>query len=172
MSSLMGVDATVGAFSADVELGILRNVNLALRAELPIDSHRVAGSFATSQLYPGTVGLGLVVPLTAPRSFIIPRLGGGFGVVWVHATGTNEFTVQSPGSSTTTTEPTSGNGITAAGYVTAALSMRVYGPLRISSDGLLGATAARLVVRGGGETLAYWGRPYGALGIHAEIVLP
>jgi hypothetical protein len=177
LSSLMSTDATVQTLSGDIELGVSRSVSLALRAEIPVNHDSIASGVAGATVTPGLVGLGVVVPLTAPSSLVIPRLGGGFGVAWVEATGTTgpgAETPVAPGQApmVSSSGQKTDNAASAIAYADAAVSLRIVGPLRIAADGIFGASASRIVVRGGGEQLAYWGRPFGALGVRAEIQLP
>ena len=55
-----------------------------------------------------------------------------------------------------------------AAYGTAALSMRIAGPVRMAVDGVFGSTFSRLVVRTQGIDRAYWGAPFGALALRLE----
>lgn len=166
ISSLLGVDATVIAFSGQVELRLLKNMALAARLEMPAESSTISNA-ANIQVAPGLAGAGVDFPLRDPTSFIIPRFGGGVGGVW--------FRAQRPAGPNSRGVLLSEGSDTAASfamYGDAALSMRIVGALRITVDGILGTTTSRLVARNEGQAIAYWGQPFGTLALRLELMFP
>jgi hypothetical protein len=164
VSSLLGVDASVAAFSGQIEVGILRNVAAAARLEFPMESSTISNA-ANIQVAPAFAGVCPNFPLSAPTSFIIPRLGGGVGIAWVNALrpagSNNEGRPTSEGKDTTASP---------AFFANAGLSMRIVGPLRMAVEGAFGTTTSRMVVRNEGNAIAYWGQPFGALSLRMELM--
>ena len=75
----------------------------------------------------------------------------------------NTFPTSTAGSDTTWSFAT---------YGTAALSMRIVGPVRMNVDGVFGTTFSRLVVQTNNAHRAYWGAPFGALALRLEALVP
>jgi hypothetical protein len=165
VSALMGVDAQVAALSAQVEVGVFRNVALAARLEYPSDSRTLTPGNSLIRVSPAFVGLGASVPLTTPSSFFVPRFGGGLGLAWLHA---KELVLPSGGPATKIVGEDGASSL--AAYANAGVSMRLIGLLRLTADGLFGATASRLVVRDQGTHAAYWGQPFGAVALRLEVM--
>lgn len=174
ISALLGADAKVPAIDAKIDVGVSRYASLAFRFAYPTNAATATretaaqlGSTTTSvvQVRPGIAGAGVDVPLARPSSFIVPRVGGGFALVWLQAQGV--AVLGGPSSS-----PTSETATSPAMYADATMSMRVYGPMRVALDGMIGATASRLVARANGTKVAYWGQPFGAFGAHVEVQVP
>jgi hypothetical protein len=170
-SALMGIDATVGALSGQIAVGVFKRLSVAARIEYPFESQRLSSNVGLVHVSPAFAGAGLELPLFAPTSFIIPRFGAGVGAAWmrvekraVDAFFSNNASSIGPDSSDTIASP--------AGYVSAGLSMRVFGPMRLMVDGLFGTTLGRFVARDQGEEVAYWGQPLAALALRAEVMLP
>lgn len=172
MSTLMGVDASVAAFSAEAEIGIGRWLSVAPRLDYPIEWHNVQSGSLKAR--PGFTGITAVLPLTHPSAFVIPRLGAGLGVAWIEAESTETFRQQfNPDGSVGVlglTRAGTDSTWSPAGYLSAALSMRIGGPVRMTVDGALGTTVSRLVVRTQSVDRAYWGTPFGALALRAELL--
>lgn len=168
LSALMGVDASVAAFSGQAELGILRNFTATARLEYPIDSSEV-GLGSTLAVAPAFAGGGVGIPLASPDARFIPRLGAGAGVAWIRATRPARRPAFDglPGS-----EAVSDGAASFALHASVALSMRVYRALRLTADGVFGSTTSRLVARDRGMHVAYWGTPFGALALRLEVMFP
>jgi hypothetical protein len=165
ISGLLGVDASAAAFSAKTEIGVLRHLTAAARLEYPLESPNLGGGTALS-VAPAFAGAGVGVPLSGPDTFIIPRFGAGVGVAWVRATrpaGLLDFRLP-------TSSETSDSTASFAFYGDVGLSMRLYRALRLTADGVLGASTSRLVVRDRGTHVAYWGQPFGALALRLELM--
>ncbi len=175
MSSLFGADASVGTFGAQAEVGILRWLAVAARLEYPIESHDLNHSGQMFEVAPGLAAAGVNVPIMNASSFVIPRFGGGFGVTWIRAktSDINSFVSNADGTFTEFTLQKGGEDTTAspAGYLSAGVSMRIYGPLRLTADGLFGTSMSRMVVRSASTHVAYWGQPFGALSLRFEVLI-
>jgi hypothetical protein len=177
-SSLLGVDASVAAFSGQAEVGILRHLTAAARIEYPVESSEADGPFGGQiKIAPAFAGAGIGIPLTGPDSLVVPRLGAGAGVAWLTAKKGPTERFDSPAGSSVSnfvTDP-AGEDSTAsfAVYASAAVSMRLYKPLRLTADGVFGSTTSRLVVRNLVDNerinVAYWGAPFGAVALRLEL---
>lgn len=172
LSTVMGIDASVAAFSAEAEIGIGRWLAIAPRLDLPIEWHDVqAGSL---RVKPGFTGVGAVLPLMHSSAIVVPRLGAGLGVAWIDAESTQTFASQiapdGSGRFVPVTRSGSDGTWSPAAYLSAALSFRIAGPLRMTVDGAFGTTMNRLVVRTQDVDRAYWGAPFGALALRAELL--
>jgi len=173
LSSVMGVDASAAAFSAEAEIGISRWLAIAPRLDYPIEWHEVDGQGL--RVKPGFTGVAAVIPILPPSSFVIPRFGAGLGAAWVQAeaTSTSRSQVLPDGTfqQSTVVAPASDYQMVPAGYLTAAVSLRIAGPVRATFDGVLGTTVERLVVRVDSFDRAYWGTPFGALAMRVEVMI-
>lgn len=155
-SGLMGVDAQVPAFSAQLAVGLFSRLAATARLEYPVDTDH--GPIVA--VAPAFAGGGIEVPLLDTSDFLIPRLGLGAGAAWIRATtplaiGILEDSVAS-----------------FALHGSAGISMRVYQNLRLTADGIFGSTTSRLVARDLGRDQAYWGTPFGAIALRAELMIP
>jgi hypothetical protein len=175
MSSLLGSDASAGTFGAQAEVGILRWMAITGRLEYPIEAHEINKGGQNFEVSPGFSGAGVNLPLMNPSSFVIPRVGAGLGVAWINARAPDRtsFVTNSDGSITPFVQQRGGSDSTASpsAYLSAAVSLRIYGPLRLTADGLFGSTMSRMVVRSGSAHVAYWGQPFGALAVRMEILI-
>jgi hypothetical protein len=172
ISTLLGADASVGAFGGQVEVGVTRFFSLAARIEWPFERHKLHVSSGTVAVAPALMGLGVTVPFARPRAFMIPRVGGGAGAVRLDAEAETFFDVRPPGGTAPNTLPQAETLWSPALYGSAGLSMRLAGPVRLAVDGLFGATAHRMVVRTPVRHEAYWGRPFGAIAMRVEVLVP
>jgi hypothetical protein len=168
-SSLLGVDASVAAFSGQAEVGILRHLTATARLEYPIETSEI-GRGSRMQVAPAFAGAGIGIPLRAPDAFVIPRVGAGAGVAWINATRPSGQSVDGTGSFLVTTAESRDSTASFAGYASIGLSMRIYRPLRLTADGIFGSTTSRLVVRDRLVHVAYWGTPFGALALRLELM--
>lgn len=175
LSTLMGVDASVAAFSGEAEIGVTRWLAIAPRIELPIEERDISGA-PSVKVRPGFTGIAVLFPVAHPGAFVIPRFGGGLGGAWVQAVASpTSFTrFNQQGEFETFTTSTGGSDTTwsLAAYTNAQLSMRIVGPVRMNVDGIFGTTMQRLVVKTQGVDRAYWGAPFGALALRLEVMFP
>lgn len=173
VSALMGVDATVGAVSGQVTVGVFEHLSIAARLELPFESRTLfTGTCCRSlDVSPGVAGAGLEFPLFRPSSFIIPRFGAGVGAAWLRVSRSSDSFVAASDGSPVLTPGGSDTVASPAGYVTAGLSMRVVGPMRLMVDGIFGTTLSRFVARDAGDQLAFWGQPLASLAFRAEVMV-
>ena len=162
ISALMGADATAAALDTEMQLRLARYLGLSARAALTFDGVPVTTSRAVVRVAPSVFGIGPVVPLARTDAFIIPRLGAGAGVVWLRSSAAENGSGNTFGPSDSIVSP--------MGFLSAAMSMRVGGALRLTLEGLLGTSAHRMVVRAQGEDVAYWGQPFGSVALRGELM--
>lgn len=170
MSAVMGADVTSPALDMEMELRVYRRLAIAMRGAVPVSTTQISTANSAVSVSPGIFGVGPVLPLASSDSLFVPRVGGGVGVAWLNAQ--TVFTNAQPinGFASRSNAPTHDNIVSPAAYLSAAISMRVVGPLRLVVDGLLGTTAHRMVVRADGEHIAYWGQPFGSIAMRGEIM--
>jgi hypothetical protein len=163
ISALMGADASAPALDSEAQLRVARYLGLSARSALTFDGATVTTSRSVVHVAPSTFGVGPVIPLASSDSFLVPRIGGGGGVVWLRSSaaligsGASAF-----GPSDIIVSPMA--------YADAAVSMRIGGPLRLTLEGLVATTAHRMVVRAASEEVAYWGQPFGSVALRAEVM--
>jgi len=175
MGALLGADASTGTFNAHAEVGILRWLAIAGRLDYPLETQELSRGGQQFEVAPGFAGGGASLPLMSSSSFVIPRLGAGFGVSWINARAPDRrsFVSNSDGSITEFVAQRGGSDMTASpvAYLSAAVSMRIYGPMRLTADGMLGSSVSRMVVRSSNTHIAYWGQPLGALSLRLEVLI-
>jgi hypothetical protein len=163
ISALMGADVTAAALDTELELRLARYVGLSARAALTFDGTTITPARTAVRIAPSIFGIGPVFPLAATDSLFIPRLGAGAGVVWLRS-------AVAPATAFGATFGPSDSIVSPMAFLSAAMSMRVGGALRLTLEGLLGASAHRMVVRSQGEDIAYWGQPFGTVALRAEVM--
>jgi hypothetical protein len=165
---LMGADVSAAALDAEVGLRLARHVALSARSTATFDGTRVATPHGGSvNVAPSVFGVGPTFALASADAFIIPRAGGGVGVVWLRSSPTSSSLDLTTG----TGIPMGTSSVTSPmTYVNASASMRIAKALRVTFEGLVGTTAHRLVVRAEGEHVAYWGQPFGTFAMRAELM--
>lgn len=178
-SYLMSRGASLGGLSLGGSVRIHPYFSLALHVDAPISGTRATPMTTASardgshvRVTPGLAGVGLEVPFTSPTSFVIPRLGANVGVVWVHATKTAGELRDELGSFVATTGETGGTTFAPAGWVSAAFSFRVGGPVRVVADGLFGTTTGSILISNQGTPVTRYGVPFASAGLRAELLLP
>jgi hypothetical protein len=131
---------------------------------LTFDGTTITPARTAVRIAPSVFGMGPVFALAATDSLFIPRLGAGAGVVWLRSAVAPETAFGSA------TFGPSDSIVSPMAFLSAAMSMRVGGALRLTLEGLLGASAHRMVVRSQGEDIAYWGQPFGTVALRAEVM--
>jgi hypothetical protein len=165
VAALMGADVTAPALDTEFEVRVTRYLAISTRAALTFDGATVSSARSSVRVAPSIFGVGPIVPLASADSFLIPRLGGGVGAVWLRSSpviDTLRFASDRVVGPDAVTDPMA--------YLNASISMRVGGAFRLAFEGLLGASAHRLVVRAEGEHMAYWGQPFGSLAMRGELM--
>lgn len=169
IGAAMSADSTVPVLDLEFEIRVARYLAIATRGDIPLQSTTISTSRSTIKIAPVVFGLGLVVPFASPDSFVVPRLGAGTGFVWLRSEAfASSFNTLSSGFSGTMSNRD--DIFSPLLYGNAAASLRVSTAFRLVFDGLLGATAHRMVVRDGGTNVAYWGQPFGTIAMRGELV--
>jgi hypothetical protein len=160
--SSTGYDPAWGA-AFEAEYGYWSNVSLAVNAMLPLTTSKLG--------YPGdekagartmSFGAGVEIPLLPADSIVIPRVGGGVGVVWMHT----QALVAAASSSTQEQDF-----VLPQFYGDAALSIRLYGRARIVLAGTVAATTSQMVIRVNDTEQGRFGWPIGMVQFRLEAQL-
>ncbi len=151
------------AISAEAEIGVSRYVALIPWIQFVPANRTAEAPAGTASFRPTIFGLGFGIPLLRPSSFVVPRLGAGYGILWMHV---------SPESvvGTATARPPE-DLLAPIMYVSAATSFKVTPSFRIAAEGMAGTSSHHMVVRIGGERAAQWGVPLASLALRGEWVV-
>lgn len=178
-SYLVSRGGSLGGLSLHGSVGLHRYFSLALHVDAPLNGTRATPMTTAApadgshvRITPGLAGVGLEVPFAPTSSVVIPRLGASVGTAWVHATKTAGSLTDQFGAFLATTEELGGTTFAPAGWLSAAFSFHVGGPLRVVADGLVGATAGGIVIRNQRIPVTRYGVPLASVGLRAELVLP
>lgn len=159
-------DGTSVGFQLQAEIGVGRLVAVTpwvgiVPAPRHIDS---AGSaVGTAEYRPTLFGTGINIPLLGPGHVVVPRLGAGYAMLWVH-TWPDRI---GPAGVANKSEDL----IAPVFYVTAATSVRLTDSARIVLEGMLGAASNEVDIRLAGSVAAAWGDPLASVGIRGEYLL-
>lgn len=166
VSRLMGVDVGANALSAKVALRVAKQAMLGARLDLPI-GQGAAGQYFTptwglvsTTMKPIVLGMTVDLPLVDASSRFVPTLSAGLGAVML------DVSAAPYGGSFTKERDLLA---TAQANVGAGGSLRIYGPVRLAVDALIGTTLQRLTLSVGGDDVASWGQPFGALAMRIEV---
>lgn len=152
------------ALEAKAALGVGRYVALVPWLQYVPANRSVERPAGTASFRPTIFGLGFDVPVSPVTSTVVPRLGAGYGLLWMHV---------APDSAVApATEHSPEDLLAPLMYGTLALSVKMTSSTRIAAEGMLGTTSHDMIVRIAGNDAAHWGAPIASLGVHAEWVLP
>jgi hypothetical protein len=152
------------AISAEAEIGVSRYVAI-VPWLLTTPANRLAEApLGTASFRPTIFGLGFTIPVLPPSSFFVPRLGTGYGILWMHVAPESAV---SPGVMRKPEDL-----LAPLMYATAAGSVKVTQDVRVVAEGMFGVSSHEAVVRIGGERAARWGVPLASATMRAEWVLP
>lgn len=149
----------------EAALGISRHASIVVNAVVPVSSAQFDDSSSSASAHTTEVGAGFQVPLLAPDSRLIPRLGAGWGIVHMH---TQPITVPTDGHSVGHEEDL----VSPYLYLDAALSARLYGPLRLTLASSALGTPARFHVRMNGTDHGTFGGLVALSQLRVEVQLP
>lgn len=156
-------NGTSFAISAEAEIGVSRYVTLVPWLSYVPANRQVERPEGTAEFRPTIFGLGFGIPILRPSSFVIPRIGGGYGILWMHV---SPETAVAPAQ---TKKPE--DLLAPLMYLTAAVSFKVTPSFRIAAEGLAGVSSHRMVVRVARQNAAEWGVPIANLSLRGEWVL-
>ncbi|MCW5811213.1 MAG: hypothetical protein KIT84_09385 [Labilithrix sp.] len=142
-----------------------RNIAFAPWFSTAVVAREASAPIGTAGYRPTLIGLGIAAPLASPSRFIVPRLGVGYAVLWVHVW---PDTAVAPAEKKSQSIDLFG----AVMYVNAAISMKINARARITAEGMLGVSSHDLVVRMGDSERAHWGVPVAHLALRGELVIP
>lgn len=153
------------AISGEIEVGVSRYVAL-VPWFMFLPAARTAETVEGSATYrPTLFGLGFGVPLLPTTSTVIPRIGCGYSMLWMHVT---PESARAPN----TKSPDSEDLLAPVFYVNAAASVKITGNFRITGEGMFGTSSHDLVVRIARQSTAHWGVPLASLALRGEWVIP
>ncbi|MDF2691954.1 MAG: hypothetical protein K0S65_337 [Labilithrix sp.] len=156
-------DGNSFALSAEAEIGVSRYVALIPWIQF-VPANRPAEAPAGSASFRPTIfGLGFGIPILRPSSVVVPRIGAGYGILWMHV---------APDSATAGASMRAPEDLLAPlMYATTAFSVKVAENFRVAAEGMLGVSSHDMVVRIGGESAAHWGVPVASAALRGEWVL-
>jgi hypothetical protein len=152
------------AISAEAQIGVSRYVALVPWLQFVPANRTAEAALGTATFRPTLFGLGFGIPLLKPSSVIVPRIGGGYAILWMHV---------SPETATGAAQMRKPEDLLApVMYTTFAASVAVASGFRIVGEGMVGVSSHDMVVRIGNEKAAHWGVPLASLAVRGEWVLP
>jgi hypothetical protein len=157
-------DGTSFAISAEAEIGVSRYVAVVPWVTFIPVNRTAERPEGTATFRPTLFGIGFGIPILKPSSFVVPRIGGGYGILWMHV---SPETAVAPAQ---TKKPE--DLLAPIIYTTAALSFAVTPSFRVVGEGLIGVSSHDMVVRIAQQSAARWGVPMANLSARAEWVLP
>jgi hypothetical protein len=157
-------DGASFGLSGEIEIGVSRYVALVPWLSYVPSNRSAERAEGRAHYRPTLFGLGFEIPFLPPSSIVVPRLGGGYAMLWMH-TGADSAT---PPNATGNSEDL----LAPVAYVNAAVSFALTAGWRVALDGLLGTASHQMVVRIAGSEAATWGVPVAGLALRAEWVIP
>jgi hypothetical protein len=156
-------DGTSFSITAAAEIGFSRTVALVPWINF-VPANRVAETSAGSASFRPTIfGLGFSMPFTPPSSTLVPRLGAGYAMLWMHV---SPETAQAPAAARKPEDL-----LAPALYVSGSLSLALTKSFRVAAEAMGGVASHQMIVRIANERAAYWGVPIATLGLRGEWVL-
>jgi len=151
------------AIHAEAEIGFSRNIALVPWLNFVPANRQVERPEGSAEFRPTIFGLGFAMPFLPNSSWIVPRLGGGYGLVWMHV---------APNSAAAPAVARKPEDLLAPMmYVSASVSVAVAKRWRVAAEGLGGITSHDMVVRIARQDAAHWGVPLGGLSLRGEFIL-
>jgi hypothetical protein len=156
-------DGTSFALHAEAQIGFSRNIALVPWLNIVPSNRDVNRPEGSAEFRPTIFGLGFSMPFLPNSSFLVPRLGGGYGIVWMHV---SPVSAQAPAIQRKPEDL-----LAPMMYISASVSMALSKSFRVSAEGMGGVTSHDMVVRIAHEEASHWGVPLGALSLRGEWVL-
>lgn len=156
-------DGSSFAISVDAEIGVSRYVALVPWLQVVPANRLAEAPLGTASFRPTIFGLGFGIPLLRPSSIIVPRIGAGYGILWMHVapeTASAPATMRKPEDL-----------LAPMMYASTALSVKVAQDFRVAAEGMFGASSHDMVVRIGGTSAAHWGVPLASAALRGEWVM-
>ncbi len=155
-------DGSSFAVTAAAELGVSRYVALVPWIQFVPANRTVERPLGSASFRPTIFGFGFNVPILPHSSIVVPRLGCGYGILWMHV---------APDSATSPATARAPEDLLAPiMYATGALSVRVAQNLRVAGEGMFGVSSHDMVVRIAHDDAAHWGVPIASLTLRGEWV--
>lgn len=151
------------AISAQADIGVSRYVALVPWIQFVPVNRDVEAPLGTASFRPTIFGVGFGIPLLRPSSFVVPRIGAGYGILWMHVapeSATSPATMRRPEDL-----------VAPMLYATAAASFKVTPSFRVAAEGMAGTSTHDMVVRIANQPAAHWGVPLASLALRGEWVV-
>jgi hypothetical protein len=152
------------AISAEAQIAFGRHVAVVPWISFVPENRPVERPEGAASFRPTIFGFGFALPMLAPSSWIVPRVGGGYGVLWLHVS------PETAAAGAVMRKPE--DLLAPLAYGTAAISIALGASFRVTGEAFAGLASHDLVVRIAGQSAANWGVPLGGLALRAEWVLP
>jgi hypothetical protein len=151
------------AISAGAEVGVSRYVALVPWVQVVPANRTAEAPLGTATFRPTIFGLGFAIPLARTSSPVVPRIGLGYGMLWMHV---SPETSVAPGAMRKPEDL-----LAPLVYATTVVSVKVAESFRVAGEGMLGVSSHDMVVRIGNESAAHWGVPLASLALRGEWVV-
>ncbi len=149
----------------EAAIGVSRHASVVVNAVVPVTSAHFDDTTSSASAHTTEIGAGFQIPLLPPGSRVIPRLGGGWGIVHMH---TQPITVPADDHTRGHEEDL----VSPYLYADAALSAQIYGPLRLTAATSALGTPARFHVRVDSVERGAFGGLVVLSQLRAEVQLP
>ena len=156
-------DGSSFAISVDAEIGVSRYVALVPWLQVVPANRLAEAPLGSASFRPTIFGLGFGIPLLRPSSIVVPRIGAGYGILWMH--------VAPETASTPATMRKPEDLLAPMMYASTALSVKVAQDFRVAAEGMFGVSSHDMVVRIGGAPAAHWGVPLASAALRGEWVV-
>jgi hypothetical protein len=157
-------DGSSFAISAAAEIGAGRRVVLVPWLSFVPGPRTATGTEGSASFRPTSFGLGAALPLGDPEGVVVPKVGAGWGILWMHVT------PESASALAAMQKPE--DLIAPLVYASAGANLRITGALRVAADAFLGVASHEMVIRIAGEPTSRWGVPLVGASLRLEWVLP
>jgi hypothetical protein len=156
-------DGTSFAVSVEGQIGLGRYVALVPSITFIPVNRVVERDEGSASFRPTLFAVGIGIPILRTSSFIVPRVGAGYGILWMHVA------PESAAPPATMRAPE--DLVAPVFYSTASLSFAVYKNLRVVAEGMGGVSSHDMIVRIARSSAAHWGVPLGGLALRGEWVI-
>lgn len=152
------------ALSVEAEIGVANRLAIVPWMQFIPANRTVDAPSGSASFRPTLFGVSALVPLLDPSSVVVPRLGAGYAILWMHV---------SPESAASGSQMRAPEDLLAPVlYATGALSFATSKLFRLAVEGMAGVSSHDMVVRIGGQSAAHWGVPVASLALRGEWVIP
>ena len=156
-------DGSSFAISAQADIGVTRHVSIVPWLQFVPANRSVAAPAGTASFRPTIFGLGFAVPILPTSAVVVPRIGAGYGILWLHVA------ADSAVAPATTRAPE--DLLAPVAYASFSLSLRMGQDVRVVADAMLGSSTNDMVINIANNATAHWGVPVASLALRGEWVV-